>query len=909
MRLPQEVEEDDEPPPLILDTSSDGPHNDAFMAQASTDSVSSGVSELHEPPPGEMLAVGNTLSGNPHIRHSILIPSLPAPEKKAYTGVLSRSAERKSIRKSLFANRESGYGAKIQLDETEVIEVRHDSFASSCHDELNVGSRASWFQDAPLPIGVKKSLNNVSHAASALDKKRQHRFASAWIFLEEPTSSVGAGIFSMTMTLMIIASVGLSLAFHDNEKVLSIMDMIFDCVFTSEVMARLVVCPRKRKFLRNPYNVLDILAVIPFSIRVVSGFQRPEDGSVLQLCLLQRPILRLLKTTRNFPQFRLLTRALAESREALAVPLFMLLVLVFSFSSIFYWFEQDEQIHTVPKAMWFSIVTLSTVGYGHTLPHTTMGSILTILLIVSGVLYMAMPISILGSNFTWVWEDRDKLLLLEKLRQRLMDYGYAEDDVLHAFNAFDRSGEGEIDALEFAALVKDMRLGLSDERLIELFQAFDSDGSGTICFPEFCVMMFPHAVGSFNKFRRDSIQAAKNGDNKSKASWWNDEDEQRIAGTRFATGTGTTESSWDSSRFRQSDDGDDDDSSSNLASKRSSAHSHHGGPPAPLGNVFGKERESAMSARSWNLAPSARGSENQHVIDGARGGASSASLSASHYSASASSGIPPNASLTLNGSVKSAQQPKDGSSEPSQDNILSSSGTSGSAGSSGNRCSVMINNKVLPSFNSPAPPPGPPHPLQLPTAITEHSMGGEGSAKSPEGSPRSGSKPDNHTVNGDLPLQSSPHKAHSARGHPVIGDKPGGTGSGDHLHLSSSLHEESPQGAAAATASWSPSSNSRLSIMKQTKPKARTSQNKQTGGLFGSPKKDNEPFAKRLSKSNHNQVAPISKMGIDDQGVKITTRMQHHDKRSKELSHKLDLLLQALVDAPDTYEVAVQTED
>jgi len=97
--------------------------------------------------------------------------------------------------------------------------------------------------------------------------------------------------------------------------------------------------------------------------------------------------------------------------------------------------------------------------------------------------------------------------------------------------------------------------------------------------------------------------------------------------------------------------------------------------------------------------------------------------------------------------------------------------------------------------------------------------------------------------------------------------------------------------------------------MKETKPKARTSQNKQTGGLFGSPKKDNEQFGKRLSKSNHNQVAPISKMGIDDQGVKISTRMQHHDKRSKELSHKLDLLLQALVDAPDLYEVGVQTGD
>ena len=67
------------------------------------------------------------------------------------------------------------------------------------------------------------------------------------------------------------------------------------------------------------------------------------------------------------------------------------------------------------------------------MPDTVEGRVVTILLIISGVMYMAMPLSIIGSNFTMVWGDRDVFLVLEKTRQRMSSWGYAPDGVLGAF--------------------------------------------------------------------------------------------------------------------------------------------------------------------------------------------------------------------------------------------------------------------------------------------------------------------------------------------------------------------------------------------------------------------------------------------------------------------------------------------
>ena len=63
---------------------------------------------------------------------------------------------------------------------------------------------------------------------------------------------------------------------------------------------------------------------------------------------------------------------------------------------------------------------MTTVGYGQTVPKSSAGFVVAIVLLICGVLYMAMPLGMLGAAFTEVWGDRDRVLLMRGTRHRLL---------------------------------------------------------------------------------------------------------------------------------------------------------------------------------------------------------------------------------------------------------------------------------------------------------------------------------------------------------------------------------------------------------------------------------------------------------------------------------------------------------
>jgi len=82
------------------------------------------------------------------------------------------------------------------------------------------------------------------------------------------------------------------------------------------VSLRFILCPNKFRFLRNKYNVVDVVSLTPLFVKLGLGLQRPEKGSASELVMLCWPVLRLLKASRNFVGFRLLSVALGRSSEA-----------------------------------------------------------------------------------------------------------------------------------------------------------------------------------------------------------------------------------------------------------------------------------------------------------------------------------------------------------------------------------------------------------------------------------------------------------------------------------------------------------------------------------------------------------------------------------------------------------------
>ena len=124
------------------------------------------------------------------------------------------------------------------------------------------------------------------------------------------------------------------------------------------------------------------------------------------------------------------------------MPLFSLLTLVLLFGGVLFYTEEKETFDSILRASWFVLVTMSTVGYGDIYPTTALGYIITSVAIICGVLFMAMPITIVGNNFAAVWEEKEAIKVVLKMQELLLLRDMRATDVLLVFAEFDDSGDG-----------------------------------------------------------------------------------------------------------------------------------------------------------------------------------------------------------------------------------------------------------------------------------------------------------------------------------------------------------------------------------------------------------------------------------------------------------------------------------
>ncbi|MEM6491818.1 MAG: cyclic nucleotide-gated ion channel, partial [Pseudomonadota bacterium] len=159
---------------------------------------------------------------------------------------------------------------------------------------------------------------------------------------------------------------------------------------------------RRWAFIRSPMGIIDLLAIAPVFLQPVLGFD------LLALRLLR--LFRIFKLTRASPAMETLGAVLVEERRTLAAAFLLLCTVSVLAAAGMHALEahaQPEAFGSIPRAMWWSIVTATTVGYGDVTPITPAGKALAAVMALIGVALFALPATILANAFLREIRRRD----------------------------------------------------------------------------------------------------------------------------------------------------------------------------------------------------------------------------------------------------------------------------------------------------------------------------------------------------------------------------------------------------------------------------------------------------------------------------------------------------------------------
>ncbi len=179
---------------------------------------------------------------------------------------------------------------------------------------------------------------------------------------------------------------------NDHGRLLYLVEWFFTILFTIEYLMRLYSVHKPLAYAFSFYGIVDLLAVIPTYVSVI--LPGTQYFLVIRILRILR-IFRVLKLVQYLQEARLLKKALQDSRRKITVFLFTVLTLVILFGSLMYLVEGPENGFTsIPVSIYWSIVTLTTVGYGDISPGTGLGQFLSAMIMILGYSIIAVPTGI-----------------------------------------------------------------------------------------------------------------------------------------------------------------------------------------------------------------------------------------------------------------------------------------------------------------------------------------------------------------------------------------------------------------------------------------------------------------------------------------------------------------------------------
>lgn len=231
----------------------------------------------------------------------------------------------------------------------------------------------------------------------------------------DPAARMQGGLSPLNRALVFLILLATLIAILETEREIAVgyeflfasLELIIGVIFTLEYAARIWIAPERNnsispwrsrlRFALSPAGILDALVIILTFVPLVV-----VNAAVVRLVRVVR-ILSLAKLGRTSRALSHLFEAVRSRKDELIATAGLAAVVVLFGATALFWAEgaiQPEKFGSIPRSIWWAVVTLTTIGYGDAYPVTPLGKVLAAMVAISGIALIAMPTGILAASFS-----------------------------------------------------------------------------------------------------------------------------------------------------------------------------------------------------------------------------------------------------------------------------------------------------------------------------------------------------------------------------------------------------------------------------------------------------------------------------------------------------------------------------
>ncbi|SEA62003.1 voltage-gated potassium channel [Desulfuromusa kysingii] len=233
------------------------------------------------------------------------------------------------------------------------------------------------------------------------DQNLRHRLHTIIFEADTPTGKLFdlLLIFSIIISVIVVMLDSVADLNLKYGQLFLFLEWFFTIIFTAEYLLRLSCIGRPSKYATSFYGIVDLLSILPsyVSLLLPSG----KYFLVIRILRLLR-VFRVLKLVQYVGESNFLQRALWASRRKISVFLLSVFLMMIIFGSLMYLVEGAENGFTsIPRSIYWAVVTMTTVGYGDISPQTSLGQAIASLVMILGYGIIAIPTGIVTAELTF----------------------------------------------------------------------------------------------------------------------------------------------------------------------------------------------------------------------------------------------------------------------------------------------------------------------------------------------------------------------------------------------------------------------------------------------------------------------------------------------------------------------------